>query len=64
MRKTVLITMVVLMLSALALTACGGGADAVVEGEGGSYQIPTIEDGKYNVAFVYVGPHDDGPIDR
>jgi len=26
----------------------------------GSYQIPTIEDGKYNVAFVYVGPHDDG----
>jgi len=26
----------------------------------GAYQIPTIEDGKYNVAFVYVGPHDDG----
>ncbi|MEJ2746874.1 MAG: BMP family ABC transporter substrate-binding protein [Anaerolineae bacterium] len=26
----------------------------------GSYQIPAIEDGKYNVAFVYVGPHDDG----
>ncbi|MCB8988620.1 MAG: BMP family ABC transporter substrate-binding protein [Ardenticatenaceae bacterium] len=24
------------------------------------YQIPAIEDGKYNVAFVYVGPHDDG----
>lgn len=24
------------------------------------YQIPTIEQGKYNVAFVYVGPHDDG----
>ena len=28
--------------------------------EAGAYQIPTIEDGKYNVAFVYVGPHDDG----
>ncbi len=28
--------------------------------EGGKYQIPAIEDGKYNVAFVYVGPHDDG----
>jgi basic membrane protein A len=28
--------------------------------EGGQYQIPAIEDGKYNVAFVYVGPHDDG----
>ena len=26
----------------------------------GSYQIPTVEDGKHNVAFVYVGPHDDG----
>ena len=26
----------------------------------GAYQIPTIEEGKYNVAFVYVGPHDDG----
>ncbi len=24
------------------------------------YQIPAIEEGKYNVAFVYVGPHDDG----
>lgn len=27
---------------------------------GGEYQIPTIEEGKYNVAYVYVGPHDDG----
>lgn len=26
----------------------------------GGYQIPTVEEGKYNVAFVYVGPHDDG----
>ncbi len=26
----------------------------------GAYQIPTVQDGKYNVAFVYVGPHDDG----
>ena len=24
------------------------------------YQIPNIEEGKYNVAFVHVGPHDDG----
>ncbi len=24
------------------------------------YQIPDVKDGKYNVAFVYVGPHDDG----
>ena len=26
----------------------------------GAYQIPAIIDGCYNVAFVYVGPHDDG----
>ncbi|NJN94561.1 MAG: BMP family ABC transporter substrate-binding protein [Anaerolineales bacterium] len=24
------------------------------------YQIPAIEEGKFNVAFVYIGPHDDG----
>jgi basic membrane protein A len=28
--------------------------------EASQYQIPAIEEGKYNVAFVYVGPHDDG----
>ena len=26
----------------------------------GKYQVPSIEEGKYNAAFVYVGPHDDG----
>lgn len=26
----------------------------------GGFQVPAIEEGKYNVAFVYVGPHDDG----
>ncbi|MBK8985436.1 MAG: BMP family ABC transporter substrate-binding protein [Chloroflexi bacterium] len=26
----------------------------------GQYQIPAVQEGKYNVAFVYVGPHDDG----
>ncbi len=30
------------------------------EESAGKYQIPTIEEGKFNVAFVYVGPHDDG----
>lgn len=37
-------------------------ADSVVEASTsseGAYQIPTIEEGKYNVAFVYIGPHDD-----
>jgi basic membrane protein A len=35
-------------------------AEEPVAEEAGQYQIPAIEDGKYNVAFVYVGPHDDG----
>ena len=33
---------------------------APAEESGDKYQIPAVEDGKYNVAFVYVGPHDDG----
>ncbi|MBI1880994.1 MAG: BMP family ABC transporter substrate-binding protein [Chloroflexi bacterium] len=36
-------------------------APAAAAGDAESkYQIPAVEDGKYNVAFVYVGPHDDG----
>jgi len=35
-------------------------AEAAPAESSGSYQIPTTEDGKYNVGFVYVGPHDDG----
>jgi len=35
-------------------------APAVDTSTEGAYQIPTTEDGMYNVAFVYVGPHDDG----
>ncbi len=37
-------------------------AEAPVEeaAPSGGYQIPTTEEGMYNVAFVYVGPHDDG----
>ena len=26
----------------------------------GGFQIPEIEDGKFNVAMVLIGPHDDG----
>ncbi|MBP6472015.1 MAG: BMP family ABC transporter substrate-binding protein [Chloroflexi bacterium] len=35
-------------------------AEAPAADSASQYQIPAIEDGKYNVAFVYVGPHDDG----
>jgi len=34
-------------------------AEAAAETEG-TYQIPATIEGCYNVAFVYVGPHDDG----
>jgi basic membrane protein A len=34
-------------------------AETTAESEG-AYQIPTTIEGCYNVAFVYVGPHDDG----
>ncbi len=35
-------------------------AEAPAEESAGGYQIPTVEEGKHNVAFVHVGPHDDG----
>jgi basic membrane protein A len=35
-------------------------AEVAEDTGGGKYQIPAVEEGKYNVAFVYVGPHDDG----
>ncbi|MCB0022106.1 MAG: BMP family ABC transporter substrate-binding protein [Caldilinea sp.] len=67
--------MSVLLLAALVFGGCvasqpaaapaapaeqGGGEAAAAPESGGGVQIPDIEDGKYNVAFVYVGPHDDG----
>ncbi len=58
--------LVVGLALALAVVACGGAEEGAEEPEtletagGTSYQIPTIEEGNYNVAFVYVGPHDDG----
>lgn len=35
-------------------------AEEAAPSEEGKYQIPEAQDDKYNVAFVYVGPHDDG----
>src|SRR5690242_5060596 len=26
----------------------------------GNFQIPAVEDGKFNVAMILIGPHDDG----
>lgn len=36
-------------------SACGGGSESP-----GKYQVPTPVAGKFNVAFIYIGPHDDG----
>ncbi len=36
---------------------CRASGDATAEG---NYQIPEVLEGCFNVAFVYVGPHDDG----
>ncbi|MCB0137881.1 MAG: BMP family ABC transporter substrate-binding protein, partial [Caldilineaceae bacterium] len=73
--KRIWIVLSVLLLAALVFGGCvasqpaaapaapaeqGGGEAAAAPESGGGVQIPDIEDGKYNVAFVYVGPHDDG----
>ncbi len=75
MKTKVLWLLSILLIAAMLLTACAPKEPVVVEEEAAveeaevvaepaaeesAYQIPTIEDGKYNVAFVYVGPHDDG----
>ena len=55
MRKTLLQFVIMLTVLSLVLSACGGGAEEV-----GGFQIPAVEDGKFNVAMVLIGPHDDG----
>lgn len=47
-----------LAAGALLLGACGG-AQATPEVVGG-FEIPATEEGKFNVAMVLIGPHDDG----
>ncbi len=47
-----------LILASMLLAACGGGAGEPEEV--GGFQIPAIEEGKFNVAMVLIGPHDDG----
>nr|WP_290666378.1 BMP family ABC transporter substrate-binding protein [Ardenticatena sp.] len=73
-RKSVLVPLF-LLLALLVLAACGGGTEEPAETGGettteeqappageetGGIQIPEPAEGKFNVAFVYVGPIGDG----
>jgi basic membrane protein A len=48
--------LVAVLILSLAISACGTQQPEVV----GGFEIPAIEKGKFNVAFVLIGPHDDG----
>jgi basic membrane protein A and related proteins len=48
-------TLSLLVIAAFLLGACQPAVEKV-----GNFQIPNIEEGKFNVAFVYIGPHNDG----
>jgi basic membrane protein A len=50
--------LVLLVIIALTLAACQTGAEET-EVVGG-FQIPAVEEGKFNVGMVLIGPHDDG----
>ncbi len=45
----------VVMLFAFVLSACGPKPEMV-----GSFQIPDVQKGKFNIGMVLIGPHDDG----
>ncbi|MEO8355272.1 MAG: BMP family ABC transporter substrate-binding protein [Chloroflexota bacterium] len=55
MRKTLLQVVIALTVLSLILSACAPQVEEV-----GGFQIPTVEEGKFNVAMVLIGPHDDG----
>ncbi|MCB2209703.1 BMP family ABC transporter substrate-binding protein [bacterium] len=56
MSKKFLGLLAIILVLSFVLAACGPEEPEMV----GNFQIPAPEDGMYNVAFVYVGPHDDG----
>src|SRR3989344_2004021 len=70
--RNVRFVLVTIVLAALVATACKPAttatpapltrvpaATATIESAGG-FQIPAIENGKFNIAMVLIGPHDDG----
>ena len=65
MQKNPIRLAVAAMIMILILSACGPAATAAPVGteptsaEGG-LQIPAVEDGKFNIGMVLIGPHNDG----
>lgn len=59
MRKSLVQVVLVLTVLSLVLSACGAQVPATEEVVGG-FQIPAVEEGKFNVAMVLIGPHNDG----
>ncbi len=55
MRKTFARFAFLALAAILVLTACGPKVEEV-----GGFQIPATQNGKFNVAMVLIGPHDDG----
>ncbi len=55
MHKTFSRIAFIALVAVLALSACGPAVEEV-----GGFQIPAIKEGKFNVAMVLIGPHDDG----
>jgi basic membrane protein A and related proteins len=70
MTKRIWVLASLLIVAAMVLAACGGGgeapaapeqpAEATPAPEAGGFQIPDIQEGKFNVAMVLIGPHNDG----
>jgi basic membrane protein A len=59
--KNFLHLLTLLIAVAMLLAACQPAAPAEEEAETvGGFQIPAVEEGKFNVAMVLIGPHDDG----
>jgi len=55
MRKSLLQVFVLLTVLSVVLSACAAPVEEV-----GGFQIPAVESGKFNIAMVLIGPHDDG----
>jgi basic membrane protein A len=55
MHKKISSIVFIALAAMLAITACGPAVEEV-----GGFQIPAIKEGKFNIAMVLIGPHDDG----